>query len=171
MSNFNIFYSLTLIDLCRRSETESSLTLDQCITIFNLTRMWGFDDARRIAKDRVRSKHWATVPSVDKIALALEYEFEDWYFDVYYEIVMREEPLSMEEMRKLDLDLVAKIAKVREKVALARSDSSSISYGVSSQVEGVARDGVNQYLLRVPVSVTPVVRKKKLKGIRPTGFM
>ena len=65
----------------------------------------------------------------------------DWYFDARYEIVMREEPLSMEEMRKLDLDLVAKIVKVPERKLSARSDS----YAVSSQVTIEGRSSINTF--------------------------
>ena len=74
----------------------------------------------------------------------------DWYFDARYEIVMREEPLSMEEMRKLDLDLVAKIVKVPERKLSARSDS----YAVSSQVTIEGRSSINSF---TTVSITPVV--------------
>ncbi|KAL5528370.1 hypothetical protein ACEPAF_7506 [Sanghuangporus sanghuang] len=148
------------------TDTEVPLTLGQCTAIFDLTRMWGFDNVRRIAKDRIRTTLWPTIPSVDKITLALEYEVEDWYFDAYYETVIREEPLSVEEMQKLGFNLAAKIAKVREKVARAPTHSSGFGTGAPSVTrEPIAREGVSQHLMPVPISFTSSKGKKK-KGRR-----
>ena len=60
------------------SDAETSLSLEECKTIFDLTRMWGFDKVRRIAKDRIRKHHWTIMPSADKITFAFEFELEDW---------------------------------------------------------------------------------------------
>ena len=81
------------------SDAETSLSLEECKTIFDLTRMWGFDKVRRIAKDRIRKHHWTIMPSADKITFAFEFELEDWYFDAYSEIVTRKESLDRKSTR------------------------------------------------------------------------
>ena len=130
------FYTTCVVRKCERadadcrlmSDAEIPLTLEECKTIFDLTRMWGFDKVRRVAKDRIRTHHWAFMASVAKINLALEFELEDWYLDAYNEIVSRKEPLTTEEMQKLGFDLSAKITKARE-TAVRAAPCSGMSFG------------------------------------------
>ena len=100
----------------KTKDISSSLTTGQCTALLDLAQMWGFEDVRVIAEKRIRTSCWASINSVDKISLALKYEMEDWYFDAYHELAIRESPLTAEEMQQLGWDVCSKMVKVREKV-------------------------------------------------------
>ena len=53
---------------------------------------------------------------VEKFAVGVLFEVEEWNFPSFSKICQREKPLSDEEARKLDIVTVARIARAREKI-------------------------------------------------------
>jgi hypothetical protein len=79
--------------------------------VLDIARMWGFEDVRRVA---IKYLSGLKMDAVEKAYLAQKYEVKEWYEDAFFDVVDREEPLSLEEARKLGIDLMAKLAIARE---------------------------------------------------------
>ncbi|KAL5507223.1 hypothetical protein ACEPAH_6679 [Sanghuangporus vaninii] len=110
----------------RSKDISSSLTLEQCTSLLKVTHMWDFERINLIVKDRIREVLWFTIPCVDKIKLAHDYEIKDWYADAYCELATRTKPLSVEDGWKLGLEFSIKMGQVRERVVADASKSSGV---------------------------------------------
>ena len=53
---------------------------------------------------------------VEKFAVGVMFDVEEWNFPSFSKICLREKPLSDAEARKLDIVTVARIARAREKM-------------------------------------------------------
>lgn len=72
--------------------------------------MWEIEHAIQISKVHLRG----TPDLIAKIVLAKQYGYREWLEEAYFAISHREESLSIEEMRRLSLELISEITQVRE---------------------------------------------------------
>lgn len=72
----------------------------------------GFRNVRQQAVDELAK----LASPVDKIMLARSYDLEPWLSDAYVSLCKREEPLTLEEARRIPLEDVVKLGQIRHQV-------------------------------------------------------
>ncbi|OCB87074.1 hypothetical protein A7U60_g5809 [Sanghuangporus baumii] len=88
------------------------LTREQWIKVLDPAQTWGFAGIRALA---IQKLELAFLGEIEKLELALKYQIEQWYADVYLALAKRPQPLSIDEGRRLGLELSLKLAGVRER--------------------------------------------------------
>ncbi|KAL5533632.1 hypothetical protein ACEPAG_92 [Sanghuangporus baumii] len=88
------------------------LTREQWIKVLDLAQTWGFAGISTLA---IKNLELALFREVEKLELALKYQIEQWYADAYFALAKRPQPLSVDEGRRLGLELSLKMAGVRER--------------------------------------------------------
>ncbi|TDL18027.1 hypothetical protein BD410DRAFT_901088 [Rickenella mellea] len=88
--------------------------IDTWTSIISLANLWQMDQVKDLA---IRELGKMDLPAVTKAALANKYEIEQgWALAAYAEIGARLEPLTTEEGKLLGLDVVIRLAHVRERI-------------------------------------------------------
>lgn len=73
--------------------------------------MWGFETIRANAIEMLETFHLGPLM---KLQLSEKYEKDSWFFDALLELVMRNEPLGIDEARFLGLESTVKLAEIRD---------------------------------------------------------
>lgn len=87
-------------------------TLEEWTGILKLSKMWSFTRVQEFAIQQMEPM-LATKP-LDKVALAQDYGVTEWLVPALLQLARREEPIGLEDVRKLGLDTALKLADVRE---------------------------------------------------------
>lgn len=90
---------------------EHTATLEEWISILQLATRWLFDDIRSLA---IRELANFEVEPVQKVAIALQNDIPEWLHPCYMALCERHNPLSVEEARRLGVEVVAQLARARE---------------------------------------------------------
>ncbi|KAL5533633.1 hypothetical protein ACEPAG_93 [Sanghuangporus baumii] len=85
---------------------------EQWIKVLDLAQTWGFAGIRALAIQKLES---ADFGEIEKLELALKYQIRQWFSAAYLALAKRPEPLSIDEGRRLGLELSLKMAGVRER--------------------------------------------------------
>ena len=90
---------------------------EEWVSVIKLARMWEFDgvfenSAEKVAYDSVK------LSPVEKVALASQYNIEEWLVPGLYELANRPEPICTKDVDILGLDVALKVAAVRESLHL-----------------------------------------------------
>jgi hypothetical protein len=80
-------------------------------SVLKLSTMWGFDDIRDLA---IQCMSLLSIDPIERAALANEYSIDQWLLPALNELAQREEPISIEEARRLGWERALQIAAVRE---------------------------------------------------------
>ncbi|KAL5519553.1 hypothetical protein ACEPAH_1236 [Sanghuangporus vaninii] len=112
-----------------------SLTCEQWIKVLDLAQTWGFSGIRALAIQKLES---ADFGEVEKLELALKYQIEQWYAGAYLALAKRPESLSIDEGRRLGLELSLKMAGVRERRLIHTKKKVSNSDTPEDNSEGLA---------------------------------
>ncbi|KAJ8077414.1 hypothetical protein PM082_001844 [Marasmius tenuissimus] len=88
-------------------------TIDEWISILRLSTHWDFSSLRELSISRISQV--LDDPS-DLIVLGNQYDVTDWLVSAYTELCIRKEPLTLEEGRKVGVDIAVTIAQVRHKI-------------------------------------------------------
>ncbi|KAF9262674.1 hypothetical protein L218DRAFT_867238 [Marasmius fiardii PR-910] len=88
-------------------------TIEEWISILDLSTRWDFTSLRELSITRVFQV--LDDPS-DRIVLGIRYDVTDWLVSAYTELCERKEPLTLEEGRKVGVDIAVTIAQVRHKI-------------------------------------------------------
>jgi len=89
-------------------------SVEEWSSILALAHLWQFEEVKAFAV-RALDKMW--VPPVQKAILARDYDVgKDWLETAYTIVGVREQPLTAEEGRRLGMDVVVKIAELRERI-------------------------------------------------------
>ncbi|VDC03779.1 unnamed protein product [Peniophora sp. CBMAI 1063] len=81
--------------------------------VLRFATMWQFDAVQQLSIQQLDR----CVQPVDRLVLAREFYITDWLPRAFASLIMREQPLTWDEMRVLDLKDVAQITTARESVA------------------------------------------------------
>ncbi|KAG8904597.1 hypothetical protein FRB99_001516 [Tulasnella sp. 403] len=97
---------------------EYNATVPEWCSILHLATLWDFDSIRRLAIHQLHSLSPTDMPPVERIALAHRFQLDhaNWLLGPYVELAVRTTPLSLEEGRKLGVDVVVLLARAREEV-------------------------------------------------------
>ncbi|KAG1728073.1 hypothetical protein EDB19DRAFT_1747897 [Suillus lakei] len=87
-------------------------TLEEWTGILKLSKMWSFTRVQEFAIQQMEPM-LATRP-LDKVALAQDYGVTEWLVPGLLQLARREEPVGLEDVRKLGLDTALKLADIRE---------------------------------------------------------
>ncbi|KDN37613.1 hypothetical protein RSAG8_10018, partial [Rhizoctonia solani AG-8 WAC10335] len=98
------------------------------VPAFRLANMWGFSDLRSCLLPLAEK----ALSDIDKIILARELEIEAWLAPAHIRLCQRREQLTAEEARKLGIDSVLLIARMREQNASKDKRRFSTGYYCSS---------------------------------------
>ncbi|KAF8833800.1 hypothetical protein BDN67DRAFT_873446, partial [Paxillus ammoniavirescens] len=85
----------------------------QWTSALKLASLWDFDGVREKAIEALEA---LDITPVDKLALAMQYNIEQWMIPAINAIAQRPEPIGVEDVDRLGLDVALKIALVREQV-------------------------------------------------------
>ncbi|KAH0830150.1 hypothetical protein J3R83DRAFT_1498 [Lanmaoa asiatica] len=107
---------------CHKSLPNST----QWMPVLRLATLWGFDTIRKAAIDHLK----VILSPASKIVIGKMYDlgFESWLLPAMHEIVRRHKSISVEEARRLGLDMTVKLASVREQVTFKHSNSLVTGY-------------------------------------------
>ncbi|EMD34251.1 hypothetical protein CERSUDRAFT_158602 [Gelatoporia subvermispora B] len=92
-------------------DSEDPLTLNQWISVLNLSTMWRFDRLRAIA---IRKLSAMLDEPIQRIVLAQTYHVTEWLVPALNALARRAEPLQPADVEQIGVDYALKIAAVRE---------------------------------------------------------
>lgn len=87
-------------------------TLEEWTGILKLSKMWSFTNVQEFAIQQMEPM--LSMKPLDKVALAQDYGITEWLIPGLLQLARREEPIGLEDVRKLGLDTALKLADVRE---------------------------------------------------------
>ncbi|KAJ3827046.1 hypothetical protein F5878DRAFT_248054 [Lentinula raphanica] len=87
-------------------------TVDEWQSVLKLSSQWDFDSLRKLA-----IKHIGCVASsADLVLLGHKYDVSEWLLPHYISLCSRDEPLTLQEGRKLGVDTVITINQIRSQI-------------------------------------------------------
>jgi hypothetical protein len=95
-------------------------TVGEWIDVLELASKWALAAIREIAIENLGG----LATPVDKVVLGRHYGIEQWLGDAFFDLCTRSETLSLPELRRMDLEDVARVIQVRE-----MTHQSSFQYG------------------------------------------
>jgi len=113
------FRQLLRAMLCREDmggpDDSLPVTFEEWTSVIKLAHRWEMSAVYQLALKRVSDLK--DVDPVEKAAVALTYNIQEWIKSTINDIARRDEPLSRREVDILGIDTVLKIARVRESIA------------------------------------------------------
>ncbi|KAI6027170.1 hypothetical protein EDC04DRAFT_168221 [Pisolithus marmoratus] len=99
-------------------------TIEQWMSVLKLSTAWGFEEVRTAAIDALMA---LGVSAIDRLVLGRKYDIlsREWLVPALNELARRAEPIAFEEASQMGFDMALKLASVRERVALSRTQSYS----------------------------------------------
>jgi hypothetical protein len=95
----------------RHAGQQDLMSFTEWTSVLKLSSMWSFEDLRDLA---IQNMSQLTVDPVERAALAKEYHIDEWLLPALNELAQREEPIGVEEARRLGWETALQIASVRE---------------------------------------------------------
>ena len=93
---------------------------EEWLIVIKLARMWEFEDVFRNSVPRLKY-HSVKMRPVEKVALALHYDMQEWLVAGLDELAKRPEPIGIEDVDLLGLDVALKLAAVRESLCMGKT--------------------------------------------------
>ena len=87
--------------------------MEEWISVLSLSTRWDFNTLRDLSITRLTPM---VQDPAEQIVLGHQYDVVDWLVPAYTALCERREPLTLEEGRKLGVDLVVMIGQVRDKI-------------------------------------------------------
>jgi hypothetical protein len=105
--------------------------VEEWISVLNLSSRLEFASIRDLAVNNIAPM----ASAIDKALLGKRHGVKSWVMDAYGELCTREKPLSIEEGRRLGVDLVIKINELRHElffnaISVAHKPGLGISFGL-----------------------------------------
>jgi len=108
-------FKLLLKVLLDRSIAPENLaySMDEWIAVLKLSHRWGMSSTRKFVMSKLSSKG-STLGPLEMAGLALELDIKEWLVPALDALAKREEPMSKVEVERLGIEVVLKLAEVRE---------------------------------------------------------
>ncbi|TDL14613.1 hypothetical protein BD410DRAFT_733814 [Rickenella mellea] len=101
------------------------LSLQEWLAVLELAYKWDFENTRRIAIEAIAKFQ---MNEVDEINLTQKYGIVEWALSAYQKLMVRERPLSANEMKLLGFEFSSKMAEAREEYGkLSRSNDNQLT--------------------------------------------
>ncbi|KAJ4471528.1 hypothetical protein J3R30DRAFT_1090883 [Lentinula aciculospora] len=114
-----------------------SSTTEEWTSVLKLATRWDFDSIRELAVESLTS----SASPADLIILAHRYDVSQWLLPEYMELCVRDEPLSLEEGRKLGVNTVVAINQIRHQIRY-RSNLNRHNDAIAELVQSVFITGL-----------------------------
>jgi hypothetical protein len=95
----------------RHAGQQDAMSSAEWTSVLKLSTMWSFDDLRDLA---ILNMSQLSIDPIERAALAKEYSIDEWLLPALNELAQREEPIGIEEARRLGWETALQIAAVRE---------------------------------------------------------
>ncbi|KAH7928706.1 hypothetical protein BV22DRAFT_1082490, partial [Leucogyrophana mollusca] len=94
-----------------RKTKKSPSTIADWISVLKLSDMWDLEIAKQLAIDHLGP---AAIDPVDRICLATDCNVRQWLLPAFNDLAKRKEPIGINDVDKLGIDLALKVAAIRE---------------------------------------------------------
>jgi len=105
------FRQLLKVMYPRHAGQQDAMSSTEWTSVLKLSTMWSFDDLRDLA---ILNMSQLSIDPIERAALAKEYSIDEWLLPALNELAQREEPIGIEEARRLGWETALQIAAVRE---------------------------------------------------------
>jgi len=109
--DFKSLLKVLLSRLVNESGDNLPSSIEEWTSVLKLSRQWGMEEISSLAVEKMST---FSIDHVDRAALALQYNVKAWLTPALNNIARREKSLTKEDVDKLGLDVVLKMAEVRE---------------------------------------------------------
>ncbi|KZP08639.1 hypothetical protein FIBSPDRAFT_802855 [Athelia psychrophila] len=92
----------------------TATSVEEWTSILHLAIRWGFESIKNLSIERLSP----IASDIDKIVLGRQYAIDEWLGDAYLAICSREECLSKEEGRRMQVDDIIEISAIRHQFGL-----------------------------------------------------
>ncbi|KAI6141519.1 hypothetical protein EDD17DRAFT_283365 [Pisolithus thermaeus] len=106
---------------------------EQWTSVLKLSTAWNFERLRQAAIDALTE---SGIGAVDRAVLSQRYYIKNWLLPALNELARRPEPITLEEARRMGVDIALKLASVRERVTV--TVQAQPAYATTSGFGGVA---------------------------------
>ena len=121
-------------------------SLEEWISVLNLSSRLEFASIRDLAVNNIAPM----ASAIDKALLGKRHGVKPWVMDAYGELCTREKPVSIEEGRRLGVDLVVKINELRHELFFnATSAAHKSGLGISLELPGSSNLGSHSRMASV----------------------
>ncbi|CAE6436042.1 unnamed protein product, partial [Rhizoctonia solani] len=109
------------------SSSQPTLATGLIISAFRLANMWNFSELRAYLLP-LAEKH---LDDVDKIVFAREFDLNEWFAPAYIRLYQREQHLTIEEAKKLEVESILLISHMRERYRSGNTENRSWPFAVN----------------------------------------
>ncbi|KAI6103730.1 hypothetical protein EDD16DRAFT_1493486 [Pisolithus croceorrhizus] len=88
---------------------------EQWTSVLKLSTAWNFERLRQAAIDALTE---SGIGAVDRVVLSQRYYIKNWLLPALNELARRPEPITLEEAKRMGIDIALKLASVRERVTV-----------------------------------------------------
>jgi len=136
------FRQLLRVMYPRHAGQQDIMTSTEWTSVLKLSTMWSFEDLRDLA---IQAMTDLPIDPIERAALADEFNVEEWLLPALNELAQREEPISVEEARRLGWERALQIAAVRESFVAWNEKIAFGPRGARTQIDftGRIRDILN----------------------------
>ncbi|KAI6046753.1 hypothetical protein EDC04DRAFT_2887608 [Pisolithus marmoratus] len=114
-TNKDDFEQLLKVLLYRMYGSQPNLphSIEQWTSVLKLSTLWSFEKLRQASMDALIK---CGIGAVDRIILSQQYHIKSWLLPALNELARRPEPITLEEAKRMGIEIALKLASVRERV-------------------------------------------------------
>ncbi|KAI6037102.1 hypothetical protein BKA83DRAFT_4171815 [Pisolithus microcarpus] len=103
--------------LHRKYDSQPNLPrgIEQWTSVLKLSTAWNFESLRQASINALME---SGIGAVDRVVLSQQYHIENWLLPALNELARRQEPVSLEEAKRMGIDIALQLASVRERVTV-----------------------------------------------------
>ncbi|KAI6004922.1 hypothetical protein EDD15DRAFT_1025469 [Pisolithus albus] len=103
--------------LHRKYDSQPNLPhgIEQWTSVLKLSTAWNFESLRQASIDALME---SGIGAVDRVVLSQQYHIKGWLLPALNELARRQEPISLEEAKRMGIDITVQLASVRERVTM-----------------------------------------------------
>jgi len=132
----NDFRQLLKVMYPHHAGQQDTMTSTEWTSVLKLSTMWSFDSLREQA---IQNMSRLSIDPVERAALAHEYSVDEWLLPALNELAQREEPIGIEEARRLGWETALQIAAVRESFIAWNEKTAFGPRGARTQIDFTPR--------------------------------
>jgi len=130
------FRQLLRVMYPRHAGQQDIMSCTEWTSVLKLSTMWSFDDLRDLA---IQNMSELSIDPVERAALAKEFNVDEWLLPALNELAQREDPIRIDEARRLGWETALQIAAVRESFVAWNEKVAFGPRGARTQIDFTAR--------------------------------
>ncbi|KAI5993885.1 hypothetical protein EDD15DRAFT_2366965 [Pisolithus albus] len=84
-------------------------------SVLKLSTAWNFESLRQASIDALME---SGIGAADRVVLSQQFHIKNWLLPALNELARRQEPISLEEAKRMGIDITVQLASVRERVTM-----------------------------------------------------